>query len=796
MREWSLKQGDPLSLTLAFDARLGPTDYTDDQIWELSLAGGDPFALAFQTTFGLRARSFRIFPCFIEAETQIIDPRLFTQPPVIQCVQPNFVALNFTPFPGIDVHAEYWVPKPKTTGGQFVLTNQGKHTRKIHLEIIGQLSPTTGQRMSAIEEQGTLVLAGETGGLAPVIFLTGGAKAGTGSFPSLVYMFEIGGGETHKLIWTQAALSTRKSSFELARALAAHQWDASRARLELLNSSLVEIFTGDPDWDAALMLSQKQAFTLVLGSTRQLPYSSFVISRQPDQGFSPGGDGKDYNHLWNGQSPLEAYYLSSFFLPGAPDLAKQILRNFLAVQDEDGWIDWKPGLAGQRSSILATPILASLAWRIYEHTEDLDFLIEVFPGLVKFMLTWFKPLHDRDNDSIPEWDHVMQTGSEDSPAYSHWHDWSYGVDITTAESPALAAYLYREGRSLIQIASLIQQIPVILDLQPLVERMRLAVENSWNETISCYQDVDRDTHLSSRREFLGHRDGPGIILIEQSYIYPVRPQLHIQSHDGLNRRPLTIFHGTSASGQPRVEQIAADRFKWYLGRSSLTVDRVYHRLEKVEILNLEPGDHVELYTSGYDHIDQTCLLPLWAGVPVIERARDLVENTIQNSALFWHPAGLSAYINSERSESWSDYFAVHPIWNTLIGEGLIHYGFREIAAELTSRLIKNTVINLKQDGCFRRYYHPDSRQGIGERNTLHGLAPLGLLLEVIGVRFITPQRIALNGFNPFPWPVTVKYRGTTVLCQKDKTTVIFQDGQTVVSEDPSPHIITLQSIEP
>jgi len=46
VREWSLKQGDPLSLTLAFDARLGPTDYTDDQIWELSLAGGDPIALA------------------------------------------------------------------------------------------------------------------------------------------------------------------------------------------------------------------------------------------------------------------------------------------------------------------------------------------------------------------------------------------------------------------------------------------------------------------------------------------------------------------------------------------------------------------------------------------------------------------------------------------------------------------------------------------------------------------------------------------------------------------------------
>ncbi len=53
MREWNLHAGDPLALTLVSDARLGPTDYFDDQIWELKIGSGDPPALSLDTTYGL-----------------------------------------------------------------------------------------------------------------------------------------------------------------------------------------------------------------------------------------------------------------------------------------------------------------------------------------------------------------------------------------------------------------------------------------------------------------------------------------------------------------------------------------------------------------------------------------------------------------------------------------------------------------------------------------------------------------------------------------------------------------------
>jgi hypothetical protein len=131
------------------------------------------------------------------------------------------------------------------------------------------------------------------------------------------------------------------------------------------------------------------------------------------------------------------------------------------------------------------------------------------------------------------------------------------------------------------------------------------------------------------------------------------------------------------------------------------------------------------------------------------------------------------------------------LWNGLIGEALIRYGYRDQAAELVSRNMQIVIQALKQGHSFRRYYHAEEGSGSGERNAFTGVAPVSLFIKVLGVRIISPFRIALNGFNPFPWPVTIKYRGLAVLCQQDKTTVVFPDGQTVTVKDPKPQIVSL-----
>ena len=84
MKNWNLTASDPGAYILAADARCGPTDYVNDQIWDLHLEGSEPPSLAMRTTFGLRARSLRLFPRFVEGDTSIEDPLIFNTPPVVK----------------------------------------------------------------------------------------------------------------------------------------------------------------------------------------------------------------------------------------------------------------------------------------------------------------------------------------------------------------------------------------------------------------------------------------------------------------------------------------------------------------------------------------------------------------------------------------------------------------------------------------------------------------------------------------------------------------------------------------
>ncbi len=792
MREWQLKAGDPLALTLASDTRLGPTDYCDDQIWELSLGGGEPPALALQTSYGLRARMMRIFPRFSLGDAVRGDPGSFAQPPLVRQIYPNFILLSFAPFPDIDVIGEYWVPQPHALAGRLQITHNGHTDCKLLVELVAQLNPTDGQRMAPFEMQAATILSGMSGGLSPVVFMTGGAKAGPGPYPSLALKMELAPNGVRQVTWVQAALADRQASFELARGIAANKWEAERTRLELLNSSQVEIYTGEADWDAALMLAQKQALHLMVGPTPNLPSASFVLSRQPDQGFSLRGDGSEYNHQWNGQSPLEAYHLVSLLLPSAPDLAQGLARNYLAVQNEEGFIDWKPGLGGQRSKILATPMLASLVWRIYETGEDSAFLAEAFDALHKFLQIWFTSDHDRDGDGIPEWDHPLQAGDEDHPVYSRWHPWSQGVDISSAESPALCAFLYRECLTLARMARLLGRSDAIPGLETAAERLKQAAEAAWNETLACYCDWDRDTHFSTHGESLAEAHGAGTLILRREFAEPVRLLINIYTDETVRRRPLLFIHGKSASGNRRIERIQDDAFRWTPGHGRLTGQYVYKNLERIEVHGLEPDDHLVIHSAGYDFIYQSAMAPLWAGMPAAERAQKLVDDTLTNAQRFWRPFGVSACAQPPAGDDAAVCSSASLPWNILVGEALLQYGFRSQAAELMSRIMRAVIQNLKAEAAFRRYYHVETGQGLGERNALQGLAPLGLFLEILGVRLISAQRVILEGLNPYPWPVTVKYRGLTILRQKEKTVVIFPDGQTVTVNDAARRIVSLE----
>ena len=101
------------------------------------------------------------------------------------------------------------------------------------------------------------------------------------------------------------------------------------------------------------------------------------------------------------------------------------------------------------------------------------------------------------------------------------------------------------------------------------------------------------------------------------------------------------------------------------------------------------------------------------------------------------------------------------------------------------------IQNLKQNRAFYARYHAEKGTGLGERNSLNGLAPVDLFLRILGVEILSSRRVKLEGINPFPWDVTVQYRGLKVIRGQQKTEVVFSNGKSIIVEDIEPVVVSL-----
>lgn len=792
MRDWSLTAGDPLYLTLAADSRLCKPDYVNDHIWEVALDSGEPAAISLQTTFGLRARSMRIFLRFTEGANVVTNPNAFINKPSLRRFYPNFLTLNFVPFENLSVATDFWVPESHALAGRITLTNKTNVIRQLKLEVCAQLAPLDGQTLIATQHQSINILAGQTSGITPVIFMTGGPKPGPGPYPSLLLDLELGPGSTRTLAFASAALDTIPEAFELARKTTARAWEAEKTRIEMLQASEeLEIQTGDPDWDAALAFSQKAAHALFFNGNEHIPNSSFVQARHIDHGYSRKGDGTDYPPAWSGQTLLESYYIASI-LQGAPHITRNLIVNFLATQNEDGEIDGKPGLAAQRGKLLAAPLLASLTWKYYQATHDEDFLLEVFSKLVKFFWSWFSPAHDRNRDGAPEWDHLLQTGFDDNPIFDVWHPWSQGLDISLVHSPALEAMLYREAQTLVKIANKLGKPADETGLiQSQAEKIRESIAASWNPNQSFYAYRDRETGLVSTGKVIAKRKGDGNLRPKYESETPIRLLIEVQTKSPAAKRPEVQISEYFTKTKGETEIILGHQFQWRTGGLVATSQNTYKRIGRIEVTGLDEKDKINIHSIDTTGEDITLALPMWAQIPDQQKAHALIGRNILTAERFDRPFGLPSLPASPDPEADTVSMSVHFPWNQLIGEGLLAHGFRAEATRLTAHMLNAVIQNLKQNRAFYQRYHAESGAGIGERNALQGFAPVGLFMQALGVTILSATRVKLEGKNLYPWPVTIKYKGMTIVRASEQTVVTFVNGESVIVKEESPCIVEM-----
>ncbi|HSK89330.1 MAG TPA: hypothetical protein VK880_13285, partial [Anaerolineales bacterium] len=200
---------------------------------------------------------------------------------------------------------------------------------------------------------------------------------------------------------------------------------------------------------------------------------------------------------------------------------------------------------------------------------------------------------------------------------------------------------------------------------------------------------------------------------------------------------------------------------------------------------------VIISTLDFTTEDHTLFMPLWAGIPDETHAQTMIGRALLDTSRFHRPFGVPACPHLIQPEAEGVSQAVHFPWNLFIAEGLLKYGFRSDAARLVARIMTGIIQNLKQNRAFYARYHAEKGTGIGERNALNGLVPVDLFLRVLGVEILSANRVKLEAMNPFPWDVTVTYRGLKVIRGQEKTEVIFANGKSVTVTETEPVIVSL-----
>ena len=127
----------------------------------------------------------------------------------------------------------------------------------------------------------------------------------------------------------------------------------------------------------------------------------------------------------------------------------------------------------------------------------------------------------------------------------------------------------------------------------------------------------------------------------------------------------------------------------------------------------------------------------------------------------------------------------------MIIEGLYNSGYEKEAADIFIRLMNSVSANLKKEKTFRRFYNAEKDTASAEANIISGLPSVSLFIHLLGLRLISSWKLEVHGFNPFPWPVEIKFRGLQIISLSDHIKIKFPNGKEKVILDPSPCIVEI-----
>lgn len=151
----------------------------------------------------------------------------------------------------------------------------------------------------------------------------------------------------------------------------------------------------------------------------------------------------------------------------------------------------------------------------------------------------------------------------------------------------------------------------------------------------------------------------------------------------------------------------------YKKRSKL-IKKVFWDDEKDFFFNADLKDNDFTYEKPDDLKREEIIgfLPLWAGVSNKKQAQKLVDK-LTDPDKFWRKYGIPSLAADDPYYNDKGYWngPVWVEWNFLITQGLLEYGYKDVARELVDRVAEGMTAQLKQNHNLWEFYSPDEKWG-------------------------------------------------------------------------------------
>ncbi len=740
---------DPISLTLAADHAFAADLGSPDIVWQLDLMPAQPLSL--QTTLGLQAQSFRIFPLISRNKQVYQNLDEFLTSPRIDSLSGSYTRLNLSPDPDSQVTLEFWTREPYAISGRFTLRNTGSENAELSARIAGLLVPLSGgQGLSITKLDYKTYLRGQSGDLTVALVMEGSPKPVISPHQALEITKLLLPGEEFSTTWRCSLAFSPAQSQERALKPFPANWQAEVARLEVAEQArTLEIETPLHDWNLVFKSLQDQANLLVKQPDEPGQALTYFDKRNIHSPVSKALEPKTWTTNADEPSILEIRQFLRALLPAQVDSVVELVRSILK--------------SPQRKYAPPFPQLAALVWDVHTYHQQPQFLAECLPLLAEQTLRWFSPQHDHDQDMLPEWPNPDHARLSDLPNFNVWQEDSLPTRISSTESLGLVILLSDEFETLQRMTRVQGDEQLSAQIRPYQERLQAAIARFRAEQPNA-SFIDRDTHQVHPSTKIIEVQLPDPSWQSVQLEIPARLNILLNCHALCMPGDFQVL-GTDSQGGELRETIHSNTILWLPHGFHITTQSVFARFDRLEDLNLTNGS-LQVYTSDLQVTDISQQLG-WdgqageAGAPAWSAAQD-----------FRYRFGLPTDLNPANTAGGS----VNIGWNCLLIERLNRIGEKKLAFDLLSRLMLGFSGMLKREHALLESFHSSSGFAGGIRSGIRGLLPPLLLLEVAGIQIINEQKVSISGENPCPWPLIVRYRGLEVRREGKNTTVQFPDG--------------------